>query len=85
MEIKTVNQRRIKLLASDIINLCEGYEGAEYQAALTLALGIYFKSMFPHDLESVFKFHIESLRNTLEELDSAHHDDVLELTGVSLS
>lgn len=80
-----MNVRRIKLLASEIVGLCEGYEPAEFQAALTLATGIYFKSMFPNELEAIYKQHTENLRAVCEDLDAnSHPDDVLELHGIRL-
>ena len=63
----------------------EPYEPAEYQMGLTMALALYLKAMFPHELEEVFRMHCESLRLTLEELDSkSHPDDMIDVTGLKL-
>jgi len=80
-----MNVSRMKHLASEIISLCEGYEPAEYQAALTLATGIYFKTMFPRELEAMYRQHTENLRAVVEDLDAnSHRDDVLDLHGLTL-
>ncbi len=63
----------------------EAYEPAEYQMGLTLAMAVYLKSMFPHELEDMFRLHCENLRMTLEELDAkSHKDDIVEVSGVRL-
>jgi hypothetical protein len=73
--------RRLQMLATEMIEIAEGCEPAEFQAALTLATAIYFKTMFPKDLESIYRLHIENLRAAIEELDSK---DTLELHGLTI-
>jgi len=73
--------KRYQELAEHIMEMCVGYEPAEYESALTLATAIYFKAQFPHDLEGTFKQHVENLRLITEELDAK---DVLDIKGITL-
>lgn len=58
----------------------EPYEPAEFQAGLTFALAMYFKAMFPDEMEEVYRLHCESIRMFMEELDAkSHRDDFIEL------
>lgn len=88
---------KYKALATEICDLfaegytapngkMEPYEPAEFQAGLTFALALYFRAMFPTEMEEVWRMHCESIRVFMEELDAkGHKDDVVELApGVKL-
>ena len=92
-----MDDKKFKQIAQDCIEIfADGYtnprtlqvtpyEPAEYQMGLTLALAVYMKAMFPHELEEVSSQHYESLRLTLEDLDKqSHPDDSLDITGFTL-
>lgn len=90
-----MDTEKYKRLTDDIFDLwacgfthqngrVEPYEPAEFQMAMTLALAMYLKAMFPHELEEVFRMHVESMRLTLEEVDakSWHPEDQMSFHGI---